>query len=90
MTTVILSGVTEKIGDGEDFVTSLYRSQLQMYNDVIPCLMITCCDMRLMQIRNQAEPSELIPKVCIRRTKLIGNQLDLLVVYIASCFPLNK
>lgn len=30
------------------------------------------------------------PEVCIRRTKLIGNQLDLLVVYIASCFPLNK
>ena len=26
----------------------------------------------------------------IQRTKLISNQLDLLVVYIASCFPLNK
>lgn len=40
-----------------------------------------CCDMRLVHIRNKAAPSEIIPEVSIRRTKLIENQLDLLVVY---------
>ena len=30
------------------------------------------------------------PELSIRRIKLISNQLDLLVVYIASCFPLNN
>jgi hypothetical protein len=43
--------------------------------------------MRLVQIRNKAAPSEIISEVSIRRTKLIENQLDLLVVYIASLIP---
>jgi hypothetical protein len=43
--------------------------------------------MRLVQIRNKAAASEIIPEASIRRTKLIGNQLDLLVVYIASFIP---
>lgn len=30
------------------------------------------------------------PEVCVPRIKLIFNQLDLLVVLIASCFPLNR
>jgi hypothetical protein len=42
-----------------------------------------CCDMRLVQIRNKAAPSELIPSFSIQRNKLISNQLDLLIVYIA-------
>jgi hypothetical protein len=45
------------------------------------------CNMRLVQIRNQAAPAELIPSLSIQRTKLIENQLDLLIVYIASVIP---
>jgi hypothetical protein len=48
---------------------------------------LPCCDMRLVQIGNQTAPSELILDVSIRRTKLIGNQLDLLIVYIAPVIP---
>lgn len=43
--------------------------------------------MRLVQIKNRAAPSELIPGISIRSIKLISNQLDILVVYIASCIP---
>ena len=43
-----------------------------------------CCDMRLLLLRNEAATSEIIPALCMRRTKLIGNQLGLHVVYIAS------
>jgi hypothetical protein len=43
--------------------------------------------MRLVQIRNQTAPSELIPAMSIRRNKLIENQLDLLVEYINSVNP---
>jgi hypothetical protein len=43
--------------------------------------------MRLVQIRNKAAPSEIIPEVSIQRLKLISNQLDLVAVYIASCIP---
>jgi hypothetical protein len=39
--------------------------------------------MRLVQIRNKAAPSELIPEVSIPRSKLIGNQLGAHAVYIA-------
>ena len=49
-----------------------------------------CCDMRLVQIKNRAAPSELIPGISIRSIKLIGNQLDILVVYIASCIPSER
>ena len=48
-----------------------------------------CCD----EAGADQEPSRTIgfnPEVSIRRNKLIGNKLDLFVVYIASCFPLNK
>jgi hypothetical protein len=40
--------------------------------------------MRLVQIRNEAAPSELIPEVSIRRSKSIGNQLEAHAVHIAS------
>ena len=43
--------------------------------------------MRLVQIRNKAAASEIITDVSIRTIKLIVNQLDLLVVYIASLIP---
>jgi predicted CoA-binding protein len=43
-----------------------------------------CCDMRLVQIRNEAAPLELVPKRSVRNIKLISNQIDLLNVYIAS------
>jgi hypothetical protein len=43
--------------------------------------------MRLVQIRNQAALAELIPALSIQRSKLIENQLDLLIVYIASVIP---
>ena len=46
-----------------------------------------CCDMRQVVLRNKAATSEIIPALSIRRTKLIGNQLGLHVVYIASCIP---
>jgi hypothetical protein len=44
-----------------------------------------CCDVRLLLLRNEAATSEIIPALCIGRTKLIGNQLGLHVVYIESC-----
>jgi len=40
--------------------------------------------MRLVQIWNKAAPPEIIPEVSMQGTKLIENQLDLLVLYIAS------
>ena len=44
-----------------------------------------CCDMRLVQIRNKAAAaSEIIPEMFIGRTKLIANQIDLVVVYTVS------
>ena len=46
--------------------------------------------MRLVQIKNRAAPSELIPGISIRSIKLISNQLDILVVYIASCIPSER
>ena len=46
-----------------------------------------CCDMRLVKIRSQAAPQELVPAWSIRRTKLISNHLDPLVVYVASVIP---
>lgn len=46
-----------------------------------------CYDMRPVQARNQAAPSELIPALSIRGTKLIFNQQDLLVVYRALVIP---
>jgi hypothetical protein len=46
-----------------------------------------CCEVRLLLLRNEAATSEIIPALCIGRTKLIGNQLGLHVVYIASCIP---
>jgi hypothetical protein len=49
-----------------------------------------CCDVRLLLLRNEAATSEIIPALCIGRTKLIGNQLGLHVVYIASCIPSRR
>ena len=46
--------------------------------------------MKLVQIRNQAAPSELIPEVSIRRSKSIGNQLGAHAVYIASRIPSGR
>ena len=43
--------------------------------------------MRLVQIRNKAASSEIIPEMSIGRIKLIENRLYLLVVYIASLSP---
>jgi hypothetical protein len=43
--------------------------------------------MRLVQIRNKAAPSEIIPEVSIQRIKLIVNQLGVRVVYITSLLP---
>jgi hypothetical protein len=49
-----------------------------------------CCDMRQLLLRNEAATSEIIPALCIGRTKLIGNQLGLHVVYIALCIPSRR
>ena len=46
--------------------------------------------MRLVQIKNRAAPSELIPGISIRSIKLISNQLDIFVVYIDSCIPSER
>jgi hypothetical protein len=43
--------------------------------------------MRKLLPRNDAATLEIIPALAIRRTKLIGNQLRLLVVYVSSCVP---
>jgi hypothetical protein len=43
--------------------------------------------MTLEQIRNKAAPSELIPEVSIRRSKLIRNQLAAHAAYVASRIP---
>ena len=49
-----------------------------------------CCDMRQVQIRNKAAASEIIPEVSIRRMKLIYNQRNLLVLYMASLIPFKN
>jgi hypothetical protein len=43
--------------------------------------------MRKLLTRKEAATSEIIPALAIRRTKLIGNQLELYVVYLSSCVP---
>jgi hypothetical protein len=40
-----------------------------------------CCDMRLVQIRNQAEPSELIPKYIYGEPSLLEINLFLRCIY---------
>jgi hypothetical protein len=46
-----------------------------------------CCDLRLLMLRNEAATSEIIPALSIRSSKLIGNQLGLHAVYMASLYP---
>lgn len=46
--------------------------------------------MRLVQARNLAAPSELIPALSIRRANLIGNQLYFLVLYIVFFNPSRR
>ena len=46
-----------------------------------------CCDLRLSLLRNEAATSEIIPTLSIRSSKLIGNQLGLHVIYMASLYP---
>jgi hypothetical protein len=46
-----------------------------------------CCDLRLLLLRNEAATSEIIPALSIRSSKLIGNQLGLHAVYMASLYP---
>jgi hypothetical protein len=53
------------------------------------CL-VTLMWFELWLLRNEAATSEIIPALCMRRTKLIGNQLGLHVVNIASCIPSRR
>jgi hypothetical protein len=46
-----------------------------------------CCDLRLLLLRNEAAISEIIPALSLRSSKLIGNQLGLHAVYMASLYP---
>jgi hypothetical protein len=46
-----------------------------------------CCDLRLLLLRNEAAISEIIPAISLRSSKLIGNQLGLHAVYMASLYP---
>jgi hypothetical protein len=48
-----------------------------------------CCDTRHLLLRNEAATSEIIPALCVRRTKLISNQLGLHVVY-TLMFPSRR
>jgi hypothetical protein len=43
--------------------------------------------LRLLLLRNEAATSEIIPALSIRSSKLIGNQLGLHAVYMASVYP---
>ena len=53
-----------------------------------------CVQQKNKQIENGLDPSygyfRISSEISTPRTKLIGNQLVLLIVYIVSCFPLNK
>jgi hypothetical protein len=53
------------------------------------CL-VTLMLFELWLLRNEAATSEIIPALCMRRTKLISNQLGLHVVNIASCIPSRR
>ena len=60
---------------GFDWFTEAF---LLSENSVPPCQQSDpgweCCDMRLVQVRSQAAPAELVPALSIHGTKLIFNQ----------------
>lgn len=52
-----------------------------------PCVKVNDAGHTGLQSKHQNQFLELFPEIAIRSIKLIGNQLDLLVVYKASCSP---
>ena len=70
-----------------------WRKEVEMQYMEVSCSALpaqNCCDARHLLLKNEAATSEIIPALCIERSKLISSQLGLHVVCIASCIPLRR